>query len=139
VPWLANPSGGCRTANGSCRKRCGAGTCPHLAHHREPRLTSIIILLFAIVLLQVAIQAVSVLNQIRLFAVDVNARSRLNTAFVTSNFIGGPISCSLAGVLWQSGGWFSLTAGAAVLIGLALIEWLTQREQALALVQLRTS
>ena len=101
--------------------------------------TSIIILLFATVLLQVAIQAVSVLNQIRLFAVDVNARSRLNTAFVTSNFIGGAISSSLGGVLWQSGGWFSLTAGAAVLIGLALIVWLTQREQALALVQLRTS
>ena len=34
--------------------------------------TSITILLFATVLLQVAIQAVSVLNQIRLFAVDVN-------------------------------------------------------------------
>ena len=54
----------------------------------------------------------SVLNQMRLFAVDVNARSQLNTAFVTSNFIGGPISCSLA-EFWQSGGWFSLTAGAA--------------------------
>jgi len=53
---------------------------------------------------------------------------------VTSNFIGGAISSSLGRVLWRSGGWFSLTAGAAGLIGLALIVWLTQREQALALV-----
>ena len=132
--------GGCRTANGSCRrKRCGAGTCPHLAHHREPELTSIIILLFAIVLLQVAIQAVSVLNQMRLFAVDVDAVASSTAAFVTSSFIGGPISCG-----WQSSVAvrrvvFFTTAGAAIARGLALIEWLTQREQALALVQLRTS
>jgi hypothetical protein len=118
VPWLANPSGGCTTADGSCRKRCGASTCPHLAHHREPRLHLDHHPLFATVLLQVAIQTVSVLNQIRLFVVDVNARSRLNTAFMSSNLIGGAISSSLAGALWQSGGWFSLTAGAAVLIGL---------------------
>ena len=131
VPWLANPSGGCTTEDGSCRKRCGAGTCFHLAHHREPRLHLDHHPLFATVLLQVAIQTVSVLNQIRLFVVDVNARSRLSTAFMSSNFIGGAISSSLAGVLWQSGGWFSLTAGAVVLIGLALIVWLTQREQAL--------
>lgn len=94
--------------------------------------TSMVILLVATVLLQVAIQSVTVLSQIRLFAVDVNARSRLNTAFVTSTFIGGAIGSALAGVLWQSGGWLALTAGAAVIIGLALVLWLTQRKGALA-------
>jgi hypothetical protein len=44
---------------------------------------------------------------IRLFSVDVNARGRLNTTFVTSNFIGGAIGSMLAEVLWR----FSMTLG----------------------------
>jgi predicted MFS family arabinose efflux permease len=100
---------------------------------------SIVILLVATVLLQVAIQSVTVLSQIRMFAVDVNARSRLNTAFVTSTFIGGAIGSALAGVLWQSGGWLALTVGAAVLIGLALVLWLTQRKGALASIPASSS
>lgn len=82
-----------------------------------------------------AIQVVNVLCQIRLFAVDPGARSRLNTAFVTSNFIGGAIGSTLAGVLWQRGGWPTVTLGGIVLIAVALIVWLTQRKHALAVGQ----
>jgi predicted MFS family arabinose efflux permease len=95
--------------------------------------TSIIVVLVAVVLIDVAIQAVNVLNQTRLFSVGPNARSRLNTAFVTSNFIGGAIGSTLAGFLWQLDGWVSVTLGGSALIGLALIVWLTQRERALVL------
>lgn len=93
---------------------------------------SIILVLIAVVLIDVAIQAVNVLNQARLFAVNSNARSRLNTAFVTSNFIGGAIGSILAGVLWQRGGWLALMLGGTVLIGFAMIVWFTQRGRALA-------
>ena len=94
---------------------------------------SIGLLLLAVLLLDVAIQAVNVLNQTRLFAVDASARSRLNTAFVTSNFIGGAIGSALAGLLWQLGGWPFLMFGGSVLIGFALIVWLTQRRSALVI------
>jgi predicted MFS family arabinose efflux permease len=90
--------------------------------------TSIIVVLVGTVLLQAAIQAVNVLNQISLFALDPNARSRLNTAFVTGNFIGGAIGSALAGVLWQFGGWLAVTVAGAALIALAFIAWLRHRK-----------
>jgi predicted MFS family arabinose efflux permease len=93
--------------------------------------TSIVVVLIAVVLLDVAIQMVNVLNQTRLFSVDAKSRSRLNTAFVTSNFIGGAIGSTLAGLLWQQGGWKAVMLGCAGLIVFALLVWFTQRKNAL--------
>jgi predicted MFS family arabinose efflux permease len=90
--------------------------------------THILPILVAVLLLDVAIQGLNVLNQTRLFAIDPNARSRLNTAFVCSNFIGGAIGSTLAGVLWEHGGWLFVALGAAGLIAFAMIVWLTQRK-----------
>lgn len=91
--------------------------------------TSIIAILTAVLLLDVAIQAINVLNQTRLFAVDAQARSRLNTAFVVSNFIGEAIGSAFAGSLWQRGGWSGITLGEMVLTACALVIWLTQRKR----------
>lgn len=88
---------------------------------------SIAAVLAGVVLLDVAIQGVNILNQTRLFAVDPLARSRLNTAFVTCNFIGGAIGSTLAGILWDLGGWSAVTVGAIGLVTVALVVWLTQR------------
>jgi predicted MFS family arabinose efflux permease len=88
-------------------------------------------IIVAVVLLDVAIQTVNVLNQTRLFAVDPNARSRLNTALMTNNFIGGAIGSALASALWQRGGWRAMMLGGGVLVAFALAVWLTQRKHAL--------
>lgn len=88
---------------------------------------SIIVILVSVVLIDIAIQGVNVLNQTRLFAVNPEARSRLNTAFVACNFIGGAIGSALAGLFWQHGGWLAIVVGGAVLIGFGLAVWLTQR------------
>ncbi|MFJ8768949.1 MFS transporter [Streptomyces clavifer] len=88
---------------------------------------SIVIVLVTVLLLNLAIQAVNVLNQTRLMSVDPQSRSRLNTAFVTGNFIGGTIGSALAAVLWQAGGWSLVMTGAAVLFALALILWAVAR------------
>jgi predicted MFS family arabinose efflux permease len=101
--------------------------------------TSILVVLLAVVLIDAAIQAVNVLNQSRLFAVDTSARSRLNTAFVTGNFIGGALGSALAGVLWQRGGWWAVMLGGTVLTGFSLLVWLTQRRRALAMVPEKVS
>lgn len=95
---------------------------------------SILAIIVAVVLLDVAIQTVNVLNQSRLFAVDPNARSRLNTALMTNNFIGGAIGSALASVLWQRGGWTLMMVGGGVLVAFALTVWLTQRRRALLVV-----
>ena len=89
--------------------------------------TSIIALLAVVLLIDVAFQGANVLNQTRVLSVDPSARSRLNTAFVTSNFIGGAIGSSLAGILWQSGGWPSVMTGAAALVVAALAVWVLGR------------
>lgn len=94
---------------------------------------SIVVVLVAVVLLDVGVQAANVLNQTRLFAIDPAARSRLNTAFVTGNFIGGAVGSALASVLWGLGGWTAVTIGGAVLFGFALTVWAIHRRGALAL------
>ena len=59
--------------------------------------TSIVVLLIAILAFDIAAQASLILNQTRLLSIDPAARSRMNTAFVTGNFIGGAVGSALAG------------------------------------------
>jgi predicted MFS family arabinose efflux permease len=92
---------------------------------------SIVVVLVAVVLLDVGVQATNVLNQTRLFAIDPAARSRLNTAFVTGNFVGGAIGSALASVLWNAGGWTAVSVGGAVLVGFALTVWAVHRRRGL--------
>jgi predicted MFS family arabinose efflux permease len=85
------------------------------------------------VLLDIAVQAGNVLNQTRLFAVNSEARSRFNTAFVASNFIGGAIGSALASVLWGAGDWTAVMIGGAVIVDFALTVWIVARRSALVL------
>jgi predicted MFS family arabinose efflux permease len=94
--------------------------------------TSIILVLVVVVLIDLAVQTISVLNQTRIIAVDPASRSRLNTAYVTCNFIGGAIGSALAAMLWQRGGWTAVMVGGCTLILAAFIVWLTQRRTFLA-------
>uniref|UniRef100_A0A942SXY7 MFS transporter n=1 Tax=Neobacillus citreus TaxID=2833578 RepID=A0A942SXY7_9BACI len=96
---------------------------------------SIVVVLVAVVLLDVGVQGANVLAQTRLFALDPSARSRLNTAFVTGNFVGGATGSALAGVLWDLGGWTAVCVGGAVLFGFALTVWAVHRHGALVVAE----
>ncbi len=61
------------------------------------------------------------LNRIRMIAVSSEARSRLNTALGTGNFIGGAIGSAAATMLWSAGGWTAVTLAGAALCGVALL------------------
>ena len=79
--------------------------------------SSVALLVVAVVLLDVAIQGLNILNATRLFAVAGDARSRLNTAMVTTNFVTGAVGSAAAGALWSAGGWTAVTtAGMAVAV-----------------------
>ena len=84
-------------------------------------------LLVAIVLLDIAIQSANILNQSRLFTISGEARSRLNTAYITGNFIGGAIGSAAASVLWSAGGWTAVSITAAALSCFALAVWAAGR------------
>ncbi|MFI1034500.1 MFS transporter [Streptomyces sp. NPDC020951] len=76
-----------------------------------------------VVLLDIAVQGVNILNQTRLFAVAPQARSRLNTAFVTCNFLGGAVGSAAASALWAVGGWKAVTLTGAGLACVGLLVW----------------
>lgn len=88
---------------------------------------SIYLLLLAVLLIDIAIQGINVLNSTRLFTIAPEARSRLNSAFVVSCFLGGSVGSMLAGILWQAGGWHLVTVGELALMVIALVFWLFNR------------
>ena len=94
---------------------------------------SIVVLVVLIVLVDVAIQALNILNQTRVFAISQEARSRLNTAFVTSNFIGGAIGSAAATILWSINGWTAVVAAELALCSFGFAVWAIGRRGALAL------
>jgi predicted MFS family arabinose efflux permease len=93
---------------------------------------SVVVIVVAILLLDVAIQGHNILVQSRMFQVDPDARSRLNTAFVTNNFVWGAIGSALAAFLWTHGGWTAVTIAGAILSGFALTVWAVGRRGGLA-------
>jgi predicted MFS family arabinose efflux permease len=98
---------------------------------------SVVLLLVAIVLLDIAIQGLNILNQARLFAISGEARSRLNTAFVACNFVGGAIGSAAASVLWSAGGWSAVTIAGTALSCFALGVWSVGRRSALVVASPR--
>lgn len=94
--------------------------------------SSIVAIFIAIALLSVGTQSVLVLLQTMMVSINPAARSRLNTAYVVSNFIGGAIGSTLAAVLWHVGQWPAIMTCSALVVVLSLILWLFQRNRALA-------
>ncbi|HTF55532.1 MAG TPA: hypothetical protein VK735_49485 [Pseudonocardia sp.] len=65
--------------------------------------------------LDVATQGQRILNQAQIFAISAEARSRINTAYVTGNFVGGAAGSITASALWAFGGWIAVSVAGAVL------------------------
>lgn len=84
---------------------------------------SVVLVIVVVVVLDAAIQAQGILNQTRLFAVSHEARSRLNTAFITGNFAGGALGSAAATVLWSAGGWRAVSAAGVGVSCFALAVW----------------
>ncbi|MDQ4503591.1 MFS transporter [Sinomonas sp. ASV322] len=85
--------------------------------------SSVWLVLAVVFVLDVAIQGQNVLNQTRLLALSHEARSRLNTVYVTANFIGGAIGSGAAALLWGVGGWTAVSAAGTALSCVALAVW----------------
>jgi predicted MFS family arabinose efflux permease len=83
---------------------------------------SLAALLAGIVILDLGVQATQILNQSVIFSLRPEARSRLNTAYMTCYFAGAVTGSAGASFAWERGGWGAVsTAGAvAAVLGFVL-------------------
>ncbi|MEU8797578.1 MFS transporter [Spirillospora sp. NPDC048819] len=81
-------------------------------------------------LLDVAMQSGMVANQSRIFALRPEARSRINTAYMTCSFLGGSTGSWLGAAAYSRFGWTGVCALVAFLAGLALARHVLRRRPA---------
>ncbi|HXW38181.1 MAG TPA: hypothetical protein VEJ44_00690, partial [Acidimicrobiales bacterium] len=80
-------------------------------------------LVVGILIADAGLQGIHIQNQQLIFAIDPAARSRLNTAYIVSYFIGGAIGSATTGVADAAGGWTAVVVlGTAYAAG-ALVVW----------------
>jgi predicted MFS family arabinose efflux permease len=73
-----------------------------------------------LMLVDVGVQAAQVANQSVIYALQPDARGRLNTVFMTGMFIGGALGSGAAGIGWAKAGWTAVCAVGFALAMLAL-------------------
>ena len=62
-------------------------------------------LIVGIVVMDVGLQASMISNQTRVYALDATARSRLNTVYMTTMFLGGAIGAAVGAQAFARFGW----------------------------------
>jgi predicted MFS family arabinose efflux permease len=73
---------------------------------------SLVGLVIGVIVLDVGVQAAQISNQSRIYALKPEARSRVNTVYMVSYFIGGAVGSSVGVVAWRIAGWHGMcTAG----------------------------
>jgi predicted MFS family arabinose efflux permease len=87
--------------------------------------TSLASLIVGILLLDVAVQGMQISNQTVIYGLAPEARSRINSAYMTIYFLGGAAGSAASGLAWELGRWDAVAAlggalGLAALAALAL-------------------
>ena len=80
-------------------------------------------LIVGILLADLGIQAVHIQNQHLIFAIQPSARSRLNTGYMVTYFVGGAVGSASTGVAYGIGGWSDVVVLGLVFAGAGLILW----------------
>lgn len=93
--------------------------------------SSIYFIIFIAAIFSLAVQGVSVLCQSKLFTLSNSERSRLNTAFVVSNFLFSAVGSSLSSFLWNIGNWQAVMLGATFASSVAFFIHFREMKQSL--------
>ncbi|WP_324678469.1 MFS transporter [Hymenobacter sp. GOD-10R] len=78
-------------------------------------------LVVGIILLDVGVQGAHISNQSRIFALLPEARSRLNTVYMTAYFIGGSVGSVVGGAAWTTWHWPGVCAVGLLFVLLAFL------------------
>jgi predicted MFS family arabinose efflux permease len=87
----------------------------------------LVLLALAGVMLDFAVQGHQVLSQRDIYALNENARARINAVYMTSIFTGGAIASAITGLVHERWGWSGVTGFAAVLPAVSFVFWLDGR------------
>ena len=77
-------------------------------------------LIVGILLLDIGVQAAHIANQTTVFALRPEARSRLNTVYITAYFTGGSLGSVAGGLAWTHFGWPGVCVVGGAFVALAL-------------------
>jgi predicted MFS family arabinose efflux permease len=80
-------------------------------------------LALGILLADLGIQAVHIQNQQLIFAIDPAARSRLNTGYMVTYFVGGALGSATTGIAWAIDGWPAVIVLGVAYAGGGLLVW----------------
>lgn len=89
-----------------------------LAHY------SVITLILGIILLDFAVQVTHVSNMNAIYQIRPEARSRMNTGYMVSYFIGGMLGSVGSTYLYSHYGWFAIILVGTILASLSTITWI---------------
>ena len=85
---------------------------------------SLVALAIGIVVFDMALQGCHITNQSVVFALAPEARSRLNTAYMTSYFVGGATGSGLSAAMYAAHGWTGVVIVGAAFPTLGFLVWL---------------
>jgi predicted MFS family arabinose efflux permease len=83
-----------------------------------------------LVLLDFGVQGANVLSQHVIYGLGSENASRVTTAYVTGNFVGGAIGSAAGSLAWEAGGWSAVCATGAAIALVAFAFWLTEAKLA---------
>jgi predicted MFS family arabinose efflux permease len=79
------------------------------------------VLIVGVIILDIGMQTTHISNQSRIFALLPEARSRINTVYMTSAFIGGSVGSIAGSLAWTAGGWIAVCG---VALGFVVVAYL---------------
>jgi predicted MFS family arabinose efflux permease len=92
--------------------------------------TSIVAIVAGAIFLDLAVQTTLILGQHAIYALNPAERSRLNTLYISTFFLGGALGSALAATLYAHGGWPAVVALGAGMPLVAFALWLTEPRRA---------
>ena len=78
-------------------------------------------LVAGVILMDIGVQSGHVANQTRIYTLDPDARSRLNTVYMFCYFSGGSLGAWFGAICWAYKGWTAVCALAATVMAIALL------------------
>ncbi len=86
--------------------------------------TSLVAMAIGLIVFDLGVQGTHISNQTIVYALDPEARSRLNSAYMTVYFLGGATGSGLSALLYATHGWLGVSVLGATFPTVGLLLWL---------------